>query len=104
MKCKTYILLILSFGYGVSAMAQATNRQKIVNMILSGCKFKAHIARSYQSELLVNDLSGSSSIMLAPAVCPVPRYSLPKGNVFCRLEDYVQMHTPMKLNIGVGGQ
>ena len=32
------------------------------------------------------------------------RYSLPKGNVVCRLEEYVQLHTPMKLNIGVGGQ
>ncbi len=35
---------------------------------------------------------------------PLPRFKLSHGAIICRFEDYVQMHTPMKLNIGVGGQ
>ena len=101
---KTYILLFLSFSYGITAMAQATNRQKVVSMLLAESRLKVHINRYYHSELLIADVPGCSSIMLTAAINPIPRYALPKGNIICRFEDYVQMHTPMKLNIGVGGQ
>ena len=34
----------------------------------------------------------------------IPKYCLAKGAVICRLEEYVQLHSPFKLNIGVGGE
>ncbi|MCW3127036.1 MAG: hypothetical protein JWO03_2694 [Bacteroidetes bacterium] len=97
---RTYILLVLLFTAGISASAQVTNRHKVIEMILEEHKIKPLHSSTYQPEVL----TPHSSSILCTSVNPVPKYSLPKGNVFCRLEDYVQMHTPMKLNIGVGGQ
>ena len=37
-------------------------------------------------------------------VSSIPKYCLAKGAVICRLEEYVQLHSPIKLNIGVGGE
>lgn len=39
-----------------------------------------------------------------PAAAYVPAYCLARGAVICRLEEYVQLHAPLKLNIGLGGE
>ena len=96
----TFILVL--FFCCLAASAQS-NRQKMLSVILTEPKFKTVNSSSYRSELLATSTDGSS-VLFTPTLSAVPRYCLPKGNVFCRLEDYVQMHTPMKLNIGVGGQ
>lgn len=101
MKHHSYILMFLFCLCSFYASAQLSNRQKIIGMILHEPKFKAP-EPGISGEALV--VTPATSIMLIPAQSQVPRYSLPKGNVFCRLEDYVQMHTPMKLNIGLAGQ
>jgi hypothetical protein len=100
---KTYILLFFSCAIGFSALAQSTNRQKMLSVILTEPKFRIANNSNDRKEPLTNTFNGSS-VLFTPTLSAIPRYCLPKGNVFCRLEDYVQMHTPMKLNIGVGGQ
>lgn len=100
MTCKAYILIALLIHSCTYASAQLTNRQKVIALLLEQHKLKPMRTATYQPEVL----TAPSSSILCSSVNPVPKYSLPKGNVFCRMEDYVQMHTPMKLNIGVGGQ
>ena len=100
---KTYIPLFFFFVIGLAAFGQSTNRQKMLSVILTEPKYRAAYNSNYRNELLAINTDGSS-VLFTPALSAVPRYCLPKGNLFCRLEDYVQMHAPMKLNIGVGGQ
>ena len=100
MKNRIYIMLALSLLLHITAAAQVSNRQKVIALILWQSKAKPHSNPLSQPEILATP---SASVMLAPAA-EIPKYALPKGNVVCRFEDYVQMHTPMKLNIGVGGQ
>ena len=100
---KTYILLFFSFAVALAAYGQSSNRQKMLSVILAEPKFRTANNSNNRNELLTSNTDGSS-VLFSPKLSAVPKYCLPKGNVFCRLEDYVQMHTPMKLNIGVGGQ
>ena len=100
MKNRNYILLVISLLLSLSAVAQVSNRQKVLALILWQSKARIHTTTLSQPGILS---AQSTSVMIAPAA-EIPKYSLPKGNVVCRFEDYVQMHTPMKLNIGVGGQ
>ena len=99
MKYKAYILLFLPCLSFVTVSAQ-TNRQKVVALILEEHQLKSRHSGMSQSEVRTSQPLS----LLCTSINPLPKYTLPKGNVFCRFEDYVQMHTPMKLNIGVGGQ
>lgn len=65
-------------------------------------------------KIKTDDISSSANIYTittesqAPqsfrTVSSIPKYCLAKGAVICRLEEYVQLHSPIKLNIGVGGE
>lgn len=83
------------------SLAQSTNREKVIRLLLDGSHLRIHSASKF-SPGKINEHASASSVLTH--VDALPKYSLPKGNVVCRLEEYVQLHTPMKLNIGVGGQ
>jgi hypothetical protein len=99
---KYLTLIILSGLLCMTAAAQdvSANRAKVIAMIMDQTNFKT------------NKLHYSKTIF-APAAeapqgfrnaAPIPKYCLAKGAVICRLEEYVQLHSPFKLNIGVGGE
>ena len=82
-----------------------SNRQKVVNMLLSQSHLKVNNNRE-------NHLAGIYILSSGPQPTPscfrqvstIPKYCLDKGAVICRLEEYVQLHSPIKLNIGLGGE
>ncbi|MBS1624901.1 MAG: hypothetical protein JSS76_05335 [Bacteroidetes bacterium] len=92
-----FCLLIFTAG---NSFAQSANREKVVQFLLVESRFRIHSAPVRSSEIVKE----SNMSHVVSRVDVLPRYALPKGNVVCRLEEYVQLHTPMKLNIGVGGQ
>lgn len=91
-------LLICSVG---GSFAQSANRGKVICLLLKESRFRVHQTPQI---LLAKEMRDIPAPSVLAHVDAVPKYSLPKGNVVCRLEEYVQLHTPMKLNIGVGGQ
>lgn len=93
-----FCLLICSAG---GSFAQSANRVKVVNLLLEESRSRIHMGPKL---LYIKEAKDILSISVLAHVEALPKYSLPKGNVVCRLEEYVQLHTPMKLNIGVGGQ
>ena len=103
------LILILSLlntcSSGVSAQDASINRKKIIEMVLD----QSHVRRNATS---YNRTASIYSITPAASSAPqgfrtlstIPKYSLAKGAVICRLEEYVQLHSPFKLNIGLGGE
>ncbi len=98
MKWIWFCLLICSAG---GSFAQTANRVKMLNLLLEESRSRLHMGPHL---LQIKETKDIPSITILAHVEALPKYSLPKGNVVCRLEEYVQLHTPMKLNIGVGGQ
>ena len=106
MKNLILILLLLSTCSSiVSAQDASVNRKKIIDMVLS----QSHERTSTESyNHATNIYSIAPAAPSAPqgfrTVSTIPKYCLAKGSVICRLEEYVQLHSPFKLNIGVGGE
>lgn len=98
LKCIWLCLLICSVG---ASFAQSANRVKVIGLLLEEFRFRIHQA---PQPLLIREERETPTPSVLVHADALPRYSLPKGNIVCRLEEYVQLHTPMKLNIGVGGQ
>jgi hypothetical protein len=87
----------------VSGQDVPHNRRKVVDLILSQSRIKAgdtyHSNHTY-AVAPADDRPAPSFRTLST----IPKYCLAKGAVVCRLEEYVQLHSPFKLNIGVGGE
>ena len=105
MKCITFILLFAGLHMGTaSGQSGSVNRKKIIDMLLDQSCVKLNVSGENS---LVNNYTistGPSTSMAFRHVPPIPKYCLAKGAVICRLEEYVQLHSPFKLNIGVGGE
>ena len=100
MKKFATILLMVCFVLGLSA--QTSNRRVVIDLILSKSRSSFHPV-TYQNtkfNVLPNAAENRSLVRIAP----IPKYCLPHGAIVCRLEEYVQLHSPFKLNIGVGGE
>jgi hypothetical protein len=97
MRILFFLLLLLNIS-ATTASAQeiSGNRRKVIYMLLSRSHTRAYAVKT------------STTTEPAPqgfrTTTAIPRYSLAKGAVICRLEEYVQLHSPFKLNIGVGGE
>jgi hypothetical protein len=98
---QAFVFLCLIWAVGLSA--QSYNRKLVVAMLLS--------KPVKQPQLIIPAATKHSELILSQNVTPtlrftdpLPRYCLPKGAVVCRLEEYVQLHSPLKLNIGLAGQ
>ena len=62
----------------------------------------------YRTYLLAKALQHSKQLAALPSnrietnlTCLVPRYEIPKGNVFCRLEDKLTRATKVWIKVGV---
>jgi hypothetical protein len=100
---KYLTLIILSGLLCMTAAAQdvSANRAKVIAMIMDQTNIKAnklHYNKATFAPAAEQVQQGFRS------TAPIPKYCLAKGAVICRLEEYVQLHSPFKLNIGVGGE
>jgi uncharacterized protein YceK len=105
MKNLILILLLLSTCSSiVSAQDASVNRKKIIEMVLS----QSHVRSNMENNSHTTNICTITPIASAPqgfrTMSTIPKYCLAKGAVICRLEEYVQLHSPFKLNIGVGGE
>ena len=105
MKITTIIGLLLLGLYDASG--QSSNRTKIIEMVL-----KKHQPLREQINHTYPYCGGVYTVTVKKAAKtefisfsePIPRFQLPHGAIVCRFEEYVQLHSPFKLNIGVGGE
>lgn len=72
-----------------SFFAQASGAYR--TYLLSKVSFQLH--SHFQSS--TNDLAS------AKTNCVIPHYEIPKGNVFCRMEDYLTRKTNVWIKVGV---
>jgi len=100
-------ILLLTILCHTAALGQdaSGNRRKIINMVLlqSHVKANADIYSRNTNTYAITSASQAAQQGFRSSGA-IPRYCLAKGAVICRLEEYVQLHSPFKLNIGVGGE
>ena len=99
---KLIVILIALLSYNC-AFAQSHNRRMVIDMLLSASRHSFKIKPAQKTYFYI-PLEATSSKGCFPRLEPIPKYCLAKGAVICRLEEYVQLHSPFKLNIGVGGE
>ena len=106
MKYLTLIWLFYVLQIGTaSCQAGSDNRKKVIDMLLSQSRKKVNTSDVNRNENIYTITSSApSSSRGFRSVSTIPKYCLAKGAVICRLEEYVQLHSPFKLNIGVGGE
>ncbi len=106
---KALIIIGLSFFClycsAVSGQENSINRQTIIKMVLDQSRIKTNSENNSPTakKFTLNPPAQVSSQCFR-TVNTIPKYCLAKGAVICRLEEYVQLHSPFKLNIGVGGE
>ena len=101
---KKGIVIFLTLCCLQSLMAQSHNRQVVIDMLLAS--FHHHNLKEFTTAAaLHSDVLQINSIPSDLRFTDrIPKFCLPKGSIVCRLEEYVQLHTPIKLNIGLAGQ
>jgi hypothetical protein len=99
------LILLLSGLYSIVSAQDMGNRKKIINMVLGQSHTKAN-AEQYNHAMSIYAImpTAQSTPQGFRSSGTIPRYCLAKGAVICRFEEYVQLHSPFKLNIGVGGE
>jgi hypothetical protein len=101
------LILLLHSTCSFIALAQdaTVKRKKIIEMVLHQSRIRTN-TESYKHATNIYAITTGASP--APqgfrTTSTIPKYCLAKGAVICRLEEYVQLHSPFKLNIGVGGE
>ncbi|MCX6198493.1 MAG: hypothetical protein NTY88_04610 [Bacteroidetes bacterium] len=83
---KNYVIIFFVF---ISFVAQASDAYR--TYLLSKVSFQLH--SHFQTS--ANDLAS------AKTNCVIPHYEIPKGNVFCRMEDYLTRKTNVWIKVGV---
>ena len=83
---KNLLLILFTF---TSLFAQASGVYR--TYLLSKASF--HLYSQFQSN--ANDL------VSAKTSCVIPHYEIPKGNVFCRMEDYLTRKKNVWIKVGV---
>jgi hypothetical protein len=103
MKSLLLILLFSGFYYNSASAQDAGNRKKVIAMVLEQSRVKTNLEIHQAGIYSIRSVEPSSPQGFR-SLNTIPRYCLAKGAVICRLEEYVQLHSPFKLNIGVGGE
>lgn len=87
----------------ISIMALPPQRAQIIALLLHRPVFDRHLfdKKQNQSEVLY---STTPSGLMRAYNASIPAYSLPRGAIICRMEDAIQKHTKIKVNVGVGGE
>ena len=106
---KVLIIIGLTFfclySSTVSGQEASINRRTIINMVLDQSRIKTNIEnKNHTVNIYTLNPPAPASSQIFRTVNTIPKYCLAKGAVICRLEEYVQLHSPFKLNIGVGGE
>jgi hypothetical protein len=100
-----FITLLFCGLCSTDLSAQASNRMKVIALLL-----KKHEPAKIQLTYNLNEAKSNAFIRQDAGVRyiafsdPIPKFQLPRGAIVCRFEEYVQLHSPFKLNIGVGGE
>ena len=103
MKITTLIGLLLLGLYDASG--QSSNRMKIIEIVLKTRKpIRERIDYSLGQSKYTVIVKMEAPLKFISFSDPIPRFQLPQGAIVCRFEEYVQLHSPFKLNIGVGGE
>ena len=103
MKITTLIGLLLLGLYDASG--QSSNRMKIIEMVLKTRKpIREQIDYSLEQSKYTVIIKTDTPLKFISFSDPIPRFQLPHGAIVCRFEEYVQLHSPFKLNIGLGGE
>jgi hypothetical protein len=76
------------------------------SLLLLVAVFLAHSGDTYRKFLLSKiaqqkTYSAPHSLQTTPASCIIPRYEIPKGNIFCRMEDKLTKATGIWIKVGV---
>ena len=100
MKKLIVILLALSCFHSISA--QSHNRRVMIDMILSKSRHSFKIKTDQKVHFYSTQEAASPACFMRTEASP--KFQLPRGSIVCRFEEYVQLHSPFKLNIGVGGE
>jgi hypothetical protein len=100
---KKLISILFAFSCLQSTSAQSHNRRVMIDMILSNSRHTFKTNKDQKTPFYI-PMESASSHGCFPRVEAIPHYCLARGAVICRLEEYVQLHSPFKLNIGVGGE
>ncbi len=83
---KNFLLLLFVF---ISTFAQASGVYR--TYLLSKVSFQLH--SHFQTRL--------ADLTSVKTNCVIPHYEIPKGNVFCRMEDYLTRKTNVWIKVGV---
>lgn len=103
MKIATLIGLLLFGLYDTSG--QSSNRMKIIEIVLKTRKpIREQIYYSLEQSKYTVIVKMDAPLKFISFSYPIPRFQLPHGAIVCRFEEYVQLHSPFKLNIGLGGE
>jgi len=102
-KCSLILLSFALYSGIASGQDASVNRKKIIDMLLGQSRMNIKTDRASPVNIysITPDAPAPQSLR---TVSSIPKYCLAKGAVICRLEEYVQLHSPIKLNIGVGGE
>ncbi len=101
---KRYGLILIGVLFiATSSMALPPQRAQIIALLLHRPAFDHHLfdKKPNQSEVFYNT---NPSKLLRADNAAIPTYSLPRGAIICRMEDAIQKHTKIKVNVGVGGE
>ena len=103
---KKHLTILLLFACTIG-MAQYNHRHQIIAMLLIHKRAFAQrtIATGVSAENLIRKEEGVL-LLFPPATfgAYIPPYSLPRGAIFCRMEDAIQRHTKIKVNVGLNGE
>ena len=99
---KKLIAIFLTLYCIQSISAQSHNRRVMIDMILSHSRHSFKTSADQKTSFSIWKAAPSPACMMR--VESVPKFCLAKGAIVCRFEEYVQLHAPFKLNIGVGGE
>ena len=103
MKITTLIGLLLLGLYDASG--QSSNRMKVIELILKPRKpIREQIDYHIEQGIYAVSVKTDATPKFVSFSDPIPKFKLPHGAIVCRFEEYVQLHSPFKLNIGLGGE
>lgn len=95
----------------IDVSGQSSNRMKVIELVLhKDVLLKTHpplSAAFYGSPFggaCAEPKDKKTKARVISFCDPIPKFQLPRCSVVCRFEEYVQLHSPFKLNIGVGGE
>lgn len=63
--------------------------------------YRTYLLSKASFQLYPHFKSKTNDLASAKTSCVIPHYEIPKGNVFCRMEDYLTRKTNVWIKVGV---